>query len=303
MKKNVSFEKEIEFSSMIGDITSISLDHSLEFVSKNQIEGNLVVSGTYKMTEASTLEEKFSYKIPVEMELLETLEEDSRKVSISDFHYEIVNDDILKCNIELLIEGVEEIVMEKEDEEIELLEEEDINRSQAELFEISKESKEDSKGSTEKKMEEDKESEREESKEEDLEKEDNKKEELKELLRECDGDIKIEKEIEEKRDSDMKEEKEETKMVEEVKQKEIMEEEKESTMEGEMKSSNMSSLFQAFESSEETFTTYSVYIVRKEDSLDKIMDTYKVSKESLSEYNDLSSIEIGSKIIIPTCNE
>ena len=55
MKKNVSFEKEIEFPSMIGEITSISLDHSLEFQSKSKIEGEFVVSGTYKMTAASTL--------------------------------------------------------------------------------------------------------------------------------------------------------------------------------------------------------------------------------------------------------
>ena len=71
----------------------------------------------------------------------------------------------------------------------------------------------------------------------------------------------------------------------------------------EQNKTNVNSLFQAFENSEETFTTYSVYIVRKEDSLEKIMDDYKVNKEQLSEYNDLSTIEVGSKIIIPTCNE
>ncbi len=304
MKKNVSFEKEIEFPSMIGEITSISLDHSLEFQSKSKIEGEFVVSGTYKMTEASTLEEKFSYPIPVEIELLETLEEDTRKVSISNFNYAIVNDDILKCDIEVLVEGVEEVIVEeKEEDQIEVLEE---KKSENDLFEISKE--------------------------EDARKvEEVRKEEIPnqdEEVRECDGDI-IEEEdkvIEEKMESDEKNTKERVEEEESISLKEMEEsnnviettqevvpvvekEEKDNVvseeviMEQKQESSNMSSLFQAFETSEETFTTYSVYIVRKEDSIEKIMDTYKVSRESLSEYNDLSEIEIGSKIIIPTCNE
>lgn len=299
MKKNVSFEKEIEFPSMIGEITSISLDHSLEFQSKSRIEGEFVVSGTYKMTEASTLEEKFSYPIPVEIELLEVLEEDTRKVSISNFNYAIVNDDILKCDIEVLVEGVEEITVEEvEEDKIEVLEENE-KKEKKELFEISEE-----KEREEKEMEE--------KQEEVPNQEDND-------FRECDGDIKeeeekiIEEKIEEKVVPERAEEEvaEDNKVVEEsieinnVVTKEEKEEvnKEEVTMEEKQESNNMSSLFQAFETSEETFTTYSVYIVRKEDSIEKIMDTYKISRESLSEYNDLSEIEIGSKIIIPTCNE
>lgn len=302
MKKNVSFEKEIEFPSMIGEITSISLDHSLEFQSKSRIEGEFVVSGTYKMTEASTLEEKFSYPIPVEIELLEVLEEDTRKVSISNFNYAIVNDDILKCDIEVLVEGVEEITVEEvEEDKIEVLEENE-KKEKKELFEISEE-----KEREEKEMEE--------KQEEVPNQEDND-------FRECDGDIKeeeekiIEEKIEEKVvpervEEEIVEVEEDNKVVEEpieinnVVTKEEKEEvsKEEVSMEEKQESNNMSSLFQAFETSEETFTTYSVYIVRKEDSIEKIMDTYKISRESLSEYNDLSEIEIGSKIIIPTCNE
>lgn len=299
MKKNVSFEKEIEFPSMIGEITSISLDHSLEFQSKSRIEGEFVVSGTYKMTEASTLEEKFSYPIPVEIELLEMLEEDTRKVSISNFNYSIVNDDILKCDIEVLVEGVEEIGEDK----IEVLEESE----KEEIIETTKEEKK-----TEKEREE---------KEKECEKKEKVPNQEDNDFRECDGDIKEEKEkiIEEKIEEaparveeEIEVEEESSNMVntsiekvntvvekeeeESIKEEVSMEEKQES-------SSNMSSLFQAFETAEETFTTYSVYIVRKEDSIEKIMDTYKVSRESLSEYNDLSEIEIGSKIIIPTCNE
>ena len=68
----------------------------------------------------------------------------------------------------------------------------------------------------------------------------------------------------------------------------------------EEKNTNISSLFEAFSSTEETFKTYSVYIVRQNDSIDAIMDKYKVTKEELSDYNDLNNLEIGTKLIIPT---
>ena len=57
MKKIISFEKEIDFPSMIGEISSISIDSSLKFIDESNVEGNLSVFGTYKMTEASKLEE------------------------------------------------------------------------------------------------------------------------------------------------------------------------------------------------------------------------------------------------------
>ena len=41
MKKTISFEKKIEFPSMIGEITSISLDQNLKFIDNYNIEGNL----------------------------------------------------------------------------------------------------------------------------------------------------------------------------------------------------------------------------------------------------------------------
>ena len=227
MKKTVTIEKELDFPTMIGEISSISLDQEIKFIDKNNASGNLILSGTYKKTEASTLEEDFKYEIPAMISITEDIDIDSAKISISDFDYEIIGDDLLKCNISLLLDAME--VIDTEDE--------------------------------------------------------------KEDLRECDGDLNKESinEISIK-EAEIEDVKQENKKVEEIKEKDI-------------DNSNISSLFQAFENSEETFTTYSVYIMRKEDSLDKIMDKYKISKEELSEYNDLNSIEIGSKIIIPSVDE
>jgi len=117
MKKNVAFEKKIEFPTMIGEISSISLEHTLKFVDESNIEGAFLLTGTYKMTEASRLEENFSYQIPTEIALTEKIDLNTSKLEITDFTYEIENEDVMVCHIELLIEGLEVLEEEKEDRE------------------------------------------------------------------------------------------------------------------------------------------------------------------------------------------
>ena len=43
--------------------------------------------------------------------------------------------------------------------------------------------------------------------------------------------------------------------------------------------------------------------MRKNDSINTVLDRYDITKEQLEEYNDLSKIELGSKVIIPTTND
>ena len=59
------------------------------------------------------------------------------------------------------------------------------------------------------------------------------------------------------------------------------------------------SLFDNLDSGE-TYSTYHVYIVKEDDTIDKIMTKYNVSKDDLADYNDLSDIKPGDKVIIPT---
>ena len=63
---------------------------------------------------------------------------------------------------------------------------------------------------------------------------------------------------------------------------------------------NKASLFLNLDSSNESYSTYSVYIMRENDSIDEIINKYNISREKLGEYNDLDNIKIGSKIIIPS---
>lgn len=215
---------------MIGEITSISLDEQLAFIDNSTIKGNLIVKGTYKITEASRLEEDFNYELPTEIILTENLDINTSKIDIADFYYEIEEDNILNCHIDVSIEGVEVVEYEEE-----------LNIPQVE--------------------------------------------EVKEVeeLRECDGDPIEEKMEEEQMPEPIEEQIEEVEEVEE--------------------DNNVGSLFTSLKDSEETFSTYSVYIIREETSIESILEKYSITKEELESYNDLSSIGIGSKVIIPLKND
>lgn len=47
------------------------------------------------------------------------------------------------------------------------------------------------------------------------------------------------------------------------------------------------------------YTTYRVYILREEDTLESVMQKYSVTREQLEEYNPLGDLKIGDKLIIP----
>ena len=128
-----------------------------------------------------------------------------------------------------------------------------------------------------------------------------------EIDRECDGDDISQKEIE----IPMKEEKE----IEELKQEDEKEYnvEKEETIFTEDKTPvvenidlsddiNTNSLFSNLADEDDSFATYSVYIMREGDTIEKVLEKYSITREKLEEYNDLSSLNINSKIIIPTIN-
>ncbi len=262
MKKTISFEKRIEFPSMIGEITAISLDHTLKFTDESNIEGEFTVSGSYKLTEASRIEENFNYKLPAEIILGERLDIDSTKLSIADFYYEIENDYTLICYIDVQIEGVEIIDLPEEEStsateevaKVDALPEppETIKEEQPQVEEPPK-----------------------------LEEQslniDQIEKPTDELTRECDGEYQEETECIEEKEEIMETKTKETKTV--------------------------SSLFENINDSEETYSTYSVYILREEETINSLIEKYKTTKEELESYNDLSNLTIGSKIIVPLHEE
>ena len=260
MKQIVTLEKEIAFKTMVGEISSISLEPDLSFINDSEIEGNLIISGTYKMTEASTIEEAFNYKVPVEIMLTTSLEEETRGVDINNFTYAIVNEEALQINVELIIEGLEKVEIEEESEE------------------------------------EDNSDVREDSSEED----NSTREEIEVLTTEEST----------KEELPSFEEVEELPSLENITVKEevpvMMEEsiEVEPTMKEDTNNKQvMDSIFSAFANTDETYSTYSVYILREDDNLEEVMAKYNTNREALSEYNDLDNLKVGAKLIIPTMVE
>ena len=63
-----------------------------------------------------------------------------------------------------------------------------------------------------------------------------------------------------------------------------------------------SDLFSNLDDSE-TYTTYYVYIVKEEDTIDKILIKYGITKEAFEDYNDITNIKPGDKVIIPKTSE
>ena len=117
MKSVIPFSKELEFTTKLSEITSISLEREFE-VQEDSILGNLFVTGDYKSHEVSANVIPFSFKIPFSIEIPENLDSNSITLEISDFAYDILEDNKIKVNIELELDGtVIEIEEEQEENE------------------------------------------------------------------------------------------------------------------------------------------------------------------------------------------
>ncbi len=66
---------------------------------------------------------------------------------------------------------------------------------------------------------------------------------------------------------------------------------------------DVKNLFDNFDENTETYSTYHVCIVKESDTVESILLKYNITKEILEQYNDLSDIKIGDKLIIPSLYE
>ena len=273
MKKVVPFTKTISFRTMIAEITDIEVNHTLALNENHEVVGDILVDGKYKMTDARQIEEEFHYKLPFTIDIDERYNLDNLEIIISDFYFEIINEEDLKINVEIEMDGIEENKLPKLEEKGNSLEEvsevldteEDFVRNKEDDILIPVEIEE---------------------KKEKLEVPQNNP--LHKLSEEIKKDILTE----------------DIPLVEVTKQEAKKEIKKETTSVKQEKdnntsSTNMSSIFSSLASSEETFSTYYVYMVRETDTIESIIDKYQTTKEELQNYNDLTNVKVGSKLIIP----
>ena len=279
MKKLVPFTKEIEFKTMISKVTSISLEHTLRVEKDNLISGYFILEGAYKMTQASQIDEEFSYKIPVDIELDEKYDTSNITLDIDDFTYEIIDEEKMRLNITLCIDNIEEkeVVLPVEDviEDFDTLELEDKNSG-------NREPKNDGV--------------------------------LDDLF--LDTSKKVPLEFDSKKEI-VEEESEQNNNDNTINNAESVETSNEliyedntsnnntnnDTNKPQMVNNNVSSIFSSFKDNIETYKTYSVYIMKEEDTIDVVLQKYGVTREELEEYNDMSDIKTGSKIIVPSSSK
>ena len=214
MKKVVPFTKQIPFNRNIAEVTDISVSHDLKLKDLYEIEGNIILDGKYKMTNASQIEEEFHYDLPFVIAIDSKYDTSNLVINISDFNFEIINEEDLKVNVDITLDNLIDrldidSIKNPEDREIEILKDLD-SYNEIDIPEV--------------------------------------KEEIV--------------------DSDNKE---------------------------------IDSIFTDNDNKE--YSTYYVYIYRDGDTIEYLLDKYSISREDLENYNDLSNISVGSKVIIPCSNE
>ncbi len=116
MNCKIPFTKDIDFEKKVSEITSISLEHETK-VEDNALKGSFIVSGDFKSHEVSVNKEPFSYILPFEIDLADDIDRDTIEFMIEDFTYEIVDNSILRVNIDFnVIASIKESNSEVEEE-------------------------------------------------------------------------------------------------------------------------------------------------------------------------------------------
>lgn len=308
MKQIIPYKKDIVFKTNIANITSISLEHE-EKIKEGEVIGDFSIFGEYKIHNDTTEKELFKYRLPFSIDFTENIDKDSIKIDIEDFNYEIIESDVLRINIEFSLNATE-IVLKKEvkveeisDEELRELDEflaeddgeEDVSLEELErqlqeytcfdkeVEALSKEITDNARGEIVEELDED----------EEIEVLD---EEPEAVVVELDN-LDIEESILEAKD-EMPVEQTEIREEEELNMEEIIKnvnEVQEENMEIEGQ--------EIIKTVENEYVTYHIHIVNENESIDDIMKKYECSLEVIKMYNDITSIAVGDKIIIPDLNE
>ena len=253
MKKIIPFEKELLFKTSVNEITAISLEHNLDLSNEDTISGNFIITGEYKITEASIQKESFSFELPFDIALGTRLNTKECVIDIDDFNYKLKDSNTLYVKIDLYIEG------EEEPEE-----------TPPELPDREAQSPE----------------EPEEVKEEVDQPEEPRTVNIVKDLPKMASEVNI---MSNKADITP----EDTTVNNNVNTNTNINTDKEEN------TNTLSSIFNDL-SDNETYATYRVYIVKEDDTVDKIIEKYGVDKDKLELYNNLSEIKPGDKLIIPS---
>lgn len=106
---------------------------------------------------------------------------------------------------------------------------------------------------------------------------------LEDMLDKINEDIRDDEEVEET-------DKEDTMETEVIEQRDVTEDDKKT-------------IIDSINDADDAFVTYHIHIMKETDTIDSVCTKYNTTSNILSEYNDLSTVAIGDKLIIPDINE
>ena len=106
MKKIVPFNNVLTLPTDVYEITAISLEHDIK-KEVDAISGVFSITGEYKTTAGSVYQDNFAFELPFDIALGCTYNLDTLIVDIDDFRYELIENNKLKVNIDLYIDGEE----------------------------------------------------------------------------------------------------------------------------------------------------------------------------------------------------
>ena len=260
MRENKHIEKELLFKNNIKDITSISLDSDYK-IENSSLVGNFIISGEYKIHEVSINREKFNFKIPFNIEIDKDIDKKTIKLEITNFVYDYKQDELI-VNIDYEILGDRESVLLFDDEESldEFLNKREVEVIDTRLDEI--------KNTTERKS---------------IDKIEEK---------ELDTDIKNKIEL---NDSQNNTRLDNNDNLDDLENKIDIIKPKE-----EREQINTNEIINSIDTNNDKFITYKVYKIHENETLESIVIKYHTTIDDLKEYNDLSNLNIGDKIIIPS---
>ena len=101
LKKVIPFKKELPLDNKIYELSSISLEHEILQRTNDLISGEFLVSGSYKISPTSIEKENFEFTLPFDIAIDSRYDVDNMVIDIEDFYYEIIDNSILKVNIDL----------------------------------------------------------------------------------------------------------------------------------------------------------------------------------------------------------
>ena len=228
-------ERDFLFKDSIFEITSISVEHD-EDINGSNLEGDFIISGDYRLHEISINKEDFSFKLPFTHEIRSNINLDTVNLEITDFTYELNNNDELHVHIEYIVSGEQSLIEFADEKDLD----EFLNKTDAEVVDLTEDEPR-----------------------------------FKEVSKEEALDIPAE---------DKKEE-----------VKEEAKEEKPS----EISTNNIIGSINA----DETYVKYHVHTVMQNDTLEGILDKYKITLTDLKKYNTFEALEVNMKLVIPENEE